>query len=394
MVPQWSDERAIWRLPAWLVMLPVMFGLLAGGAYAQSFETRAEQALLLDAETNTVLFSKNPDQPIPPASLAKMMTMEVVFHALSTGQLSMEDSFLVSENAWRTGGAASGGSTMFAELNSEIALIDLIQGVIVQSANDGCIIIAEGMAGSEANFARLMNARAQEIGLRDSVFANSTGLPHPNQRVTARDLVKLALHIQRTYPEYYGYYSQESFTWNRITQRNRNPLLAMDIGADGMKTGFTEASGYAIVGSVLDGGQRLVLALSGMESERQRAEEARRLLNWGSRGFEPLALFSAGDEIGNVRLYGGARVTVPVETRRDIVLLAPLALQEGLRAEIAFEGPVPVPVDAGAQIATLRVYIGDQLAQETPLHASQSVGPGAIHRRAFDALTELVLGWI
>src|SRR5688572_781109 len=214
-------------------------------AAAQLFETKAKQAFMIDGETGTILFSKEPDALIPPASLAKLMTMEVVFNAIKAGRYTLDDTFQVSEHAWRTGGAGSGGSTMFAELKSTIRLGDLIQGVIVQSANDGCIIIAEGMAGSEENFAILMTERARQIGLERSVFKNSHGLPSEGQVVTARELVELARHIWREYPDFYKYYSQPQFTWNKITQRNRNPLLTMDIGADGMKTGYTEESGYA-----------------------------------------------------------------------------------------------------------------------------------------------------
>ena len=195
-------------------------------------------------------YSKDADKLIPPASLAKLMTMEVVFHALKVGRYTMDDTFAVSKNAWTKGGAKSGGSTMFAKLKSQIRLEDLIQGVIVQSANDACIIIAEGMAGTEENFAALMTERAREIGLTKSVFKNSNGLPAEGQVVTMRELVTLGRHIWQEYPEYYRFYGQREFTWNKITQRNRNPLLEMEIGADGMKTGYTEESGYAIVGSV------------------------------------------------------------------------------------------------------------------------------------------------
>jgi len=230
--------RAFPRAPFWVLLFLISFSV-APAAQAQLYETRADTAFLIDAETGTILFSKEPDKLIPPASLAKLMTMEVVFHALKTGRLTLDDTFLVSENAWRTGGAMSGGSTMFAELGSSIRLEDLIQGVIVQSANDGCIIIAEGMAGSEENFAQFMTERARQIGLENSTFVNSTGLPADGQRVTARELVQLAQHIWAEYPEYYRYYAQPDFTWNNILQRNRNPLLPMNIGADGMKTGFT-----------------------------------------------------------------------------------------------------------------------------------------------------------
>lgn len=376
-----------------LVALAVIVGF-AAPASAQLFETRAKQAVLLDANTGTILFAKNADEQVPPASLAKLMTMEVVFHALKVGRLSMDDEFQVSENAWRTGGAVSGGSTMFAELGSSIRVEDLIQGVIVQSANDGCIIIAEGMAGSEGLFARLMNARAREIGLDNSVFTNSTGLPDPLQKVTMRDLAKLADHIRREYPEYYKYYSQPQFTWNKILQRNRNPLLTMDIGADGMKTGYTEESGYAIVGSINKDGRRLIVAMSGMEDQRARGEEARKLLEWGLRAFEPYLIFKKDEEIGNVRLYGGEQLTVPVTVKEDLSILLPIADRDNMKARVIYTGPIIAPVEEGQEIATLKVWIGDNLSQETPLYAAYSVGLGPIHRRALDALTELAFGWI
>jgi len=376
-----------------LVVLAVTVGI-AAPASAQLFSTRAEQAVLLDANTGTVLFAKNADDQVPPASLAKLMTMEVVFHALKVGRLSMDDEFQVSENAWRTGGAVSGGSTMFAELGSSIRVEDLIQGVIVQSANDGCIIIAEGMAGSEGLFARLMNARAREIGLNNSIFMNSTGLPDPLQKVTMRDLAKLADHIRREYPEYYKYYSQPQFTWNKILQRNRNPLLTMDIGADGMKTGYTEESGYAIVGSINKDGRRLIAAMSGLPDQRARGEEARKLLEWGLRAFEPYQIFEKNEEIGNVRLYGGEQLTVPVTVKEDLSILLQITDRDNMKARIIYTGPIMAPVEEGQEIATLKVWIGDNLSQETPLYAAYSVGLGPIHRRALDALTELAFGWI
>lgn len=377
----------------------ILMGLLiavstVSGASAQLFETRAKQAILVDVNTNSILFSKDADAFVPPASLAKMMTMEVVFNALKAGQLTLDDEFIVSENAWRTGGASSGGSTMFAELNSSIRLEDLIKGVIVQSANDGCIIIAEGMAGSEELFAQLMTERAKKIGLTNSEFYNSTGLPHPDQKVTMRDLVTLTKHLQSEYPVYFRYYSMTSFTWNNITQRNRNPLFAMDIGADGMKTGFTEASGYAIVGSINRNGRRLVVAMSGLESERSRAEEARKMLQWGERAFEPYKIFDAGDVVGQVRLYAGAQLSVGVAPNSELTIMVPLINRDKLKARIVYNGPVSTPLEKGAQIATLKVFIGDQLAQEAPLYATEHVGKGPIHRQALDAITELFLGWI
>lgn len=380
-----------------LKMMALAAALLAAAipsAWAQLFETRAAQALLIDAETGTILFSKDPDKPIPPASLAKLMTIEVVFNAIKTGRLSLDDTFIVSEHAWRTGGAMSGGSTMFAELGSSIRLEDLIQGIIVQSANDGCIIVAEGMAGSEENFAKLMTERARQIGLTTSVFKNPHGLPAEGQFVTVRELVKLAQHIWREYPELYRYYAQREFTWNGILQRNRNPLLAMDIGADGMKTGFTEESGYAIVGSVVRNDRRLFVAMSGMESENQRAEEARRLLDWGMRAFERVDLFDEGETVGVAKVYGGAKPGVELTANGPLAIFVPITNRDRMIARIVYQGPVIAPIEAGAPVGTLRVWIGDTLSQETPLYAGEAIPRGKLHERALDAIEELLIGWM
>lgn len=373
-----------------------IFMLLAmsGAVRAQLFETSAGQAFMIDAETGSILFSKDPDKLIPPASLAKLMTMEVVFNAINSGRLSLDDTFYVSENAWRTGGASSGGSTMFAELKSEIRLEDLIKGVIIQSANDGCIIIAEGMAGSEENFARLMTERARTLGLERSVFKNSTGLPAEGQYVTVRELAKLALHIWRTYPEFYKFYSHTDFTWNKIFQRNRNPLLRMDIGADGLKTGFTEESGYAIVGSVNRDGKRLFVAMSGLASERVRAEEARKILDWGIRAFEKVELYADGEVVGEAATYGGEKSGVAVAAKGPVSILVPITNRDRLIARIVYDGPVEAPVETGTPIGTLKVWIGDTLSQETPLYAAEDVGKGTLTQRALDAVEELMIGWL
>ncbi|MBL0934096.1 MAG: D-alanyl-D-alanine carboxypeptidase [Rhizobiaceae bacterium] len=385
------NERRI--LDAALAALMCVMGLVSS-ASAQLFETRAQQAFMIDADTGTVLFSKDPDALIPPASLAKLMTMEVVFNALKTGRLTLQEEFFVSENAWRTGGAMSGGSTMFAEVRSSISLENLIQGVIVQSANDGCIIIAEGMAGSEENFAQLMTERAREIGMTRSVFKNSTGLPAEGQVVTVRELAMLAHHIWSEYPDYYAYYAQPEFTWNKITQRNRNPLLRMDIGADGMKTGFTEESGYGIVGSVARDDRRLFVALSGMESDAVRAEEARKILDWGMRAFDKYQVFAADEIVGEAKVYGGAKGGVGLRSNGPISLFVPLTNRERLVARIVYDGPVIAPVEEGARVGTLKVWIGDAMSQETPLYAAESVDTGKLHQRALDAIEELAIGWM
>jgi len=365
-----------------------------GEAQAQLFETKAPHAFMIDAETGTILFAKEADTLTPPASLAKLMTMAVVFNAIKSGQYSMDDAFQVSENAWRTGGANSGGSTMFAKLNSSIRIEDLIQGVIVQSANDGCIVLAEGIAGSEGNFAGLMTQRARQLGLEKSTFKNSTGLPAEGQVVTMRELVKLAMHIWRTYPEFYKYYSQPEFTWNGITQRNRNPLLAMDIGADGMKTGYTEESGYGLVGSVARGDKRVFAAMNGMKTDRERAEEARKLLEWGMRAFQKVELFAAGETVGEASVYGGAKGGVALRAQGPIWILVPVGDPDRLSARIVYQGPVLAPVEENTPIGALKVWVGDTLTQETPLFAAESVPEGALHERALDAVGELAIGWL
>lgn len=363
-------------------------------AEAQLFETRAKEAFLMDGQTGTVLFSKNADELVPPASLAKLMTIEVVFHAIKSGRLSLDDMFEVSENAWREGGAASGGSTMFAKVHSTIPLEDLIQGIIVQSANDACITIAEGMAGSEANFARLMTERARQLGLTKSTFDNSTGLPDPKTRVTMRELVLLARHIHDAYPALYHYFAEPSFTWNKIRQRNRNPLLDLGIGVDGLKTGHTDAAGYGIVASMEQGGRRLYLAMSGMSSARERAEESRKMLEWGMRAFEKRPLFADGAVVGDASVYGGETSSLPLKAKGPVDIFVPVGNPDGLKARIVYHWPIMAPVEEGTQIGDLKVFIGDTLSQETPLYAAETVEKGPLYKRALDALQELMLSWL
>lgn len=379
-------------LCALALLLPSIAGVAP--ARAQLFETRAGQAFMIDAETGTILFAKDPDKLIPPASLGKLMTMEVVFHAIKAGRLRLDDTFQISENAWRTGGAPSRTSTMFAELNSSVPLAELIQGAVVISANDACIAIAEGMAGSEENFANLMNERARAIGLTRSVFKNSTGLPAEGQFVTVRELALLAQHIWREYPEFFTYYSQLEYKWNNINQQNRNPLLRMDIGADGMKTGYTEESGFAIVGTASRDGKRSFVAMSGMASDKERAEESRKILDWGMRAFRKMPVFEEGETVGEAKTFGGAKSGVRLVAKGPISLFVPITNRDRLIARIVYEGPVEAPVEEGTQIGRLKVWIGDTVTQETPLYAGESVPLGSLHQRALSAVEELLIGWL
>src|SRR5580658_10351866 len=263
----------------------------AAGTPAGTFQTSVPNAILLDPETNSILFEKSDDQLVEPASLAKLMTLEFVFNQLKQGKLKLDQQFTISENAWRKGGAPSHGSTMFAALHSQVSLDDLIHGIIIDSANDACIAIAEGMAGNETAFGALLTKRAREIGLEKSTFTNAEGFPDPNLRVTAREMAELARHIIQTYPEYFPYFSLREFTWNNIRQQNRNPLLGMGIGADGMKTGETAEAGFNLVGSATQDNFHLIVVITGAKSDKERGEEARKLLDFGFHGFEARVLF-------------------------------------------------------------------------------------------------------
>jgi D-alanyl-D-alanine carboxypeptidase (penicillin-binding protein 5/6) len=373
-------------------LLLTAFCLSLMPAAAQSFDTQAKQAVVMDYDTASVLYQKNADQLMPPASMAKLMTMEVVFDALKSGQLTLDSTFTISEDAWRRGGSGSGGSAMFAKLNSDVRLEDLIRGVIVQSGNDASIAIAEGMAGSEVAFAGLMNQRARRIGLKASQFRNSTGLPDPDQNVTARELALLGRHIIRTYPDMYKIYSEESFTWNNITQRNRNPVLGRVEGADGLKTGFTSASGYGLVASAVQDGRRVIIVLNGMESARQRQAEAVKMLRWSFRAFRSIDLFDTGEVVGEATMYGGERSGVPLRAEGPLRIFVPVGFRDLLRAEIVFDGPIPAPVQEGTRLATLEVSVDGKVTQQTPLYAAQDVGVGSVFQRSIDAVQELLVG--
>jgi serine-type D-Ala-D-Ala carboxypeptidase (penicillin-binding protein 5/6) len=353
----------------------------------------APHAILIEAKSGSVLYEKDSDKLIFPASLGKLMTAEYVFHLLKTGKINLTDEYNVSEHAWRTGGAPSHGSTMFAALHSKVPVDALIHGMIIQSANDGAIILAEGIAGTERDFADQLTKRAREIGMPKSTFTNSNGLPDPGEQVTTRELGMLARRIILDYPEFYSIFGQPDFTWNKIHQQNRNPLLGSVTGADGLKTGFTKEAGYGLVGSAVDNGMRLIVVVNGEKTAVDRAREAKKLLEYGFRNFEERSLFAEGETLGAAKVYGGANGSVPLKANvGEVKIMVPKSGGEHLSARIVYQGPVPAPVKEGTSVGMLKVWRGESVVLETPVHAADNVGKGGLTQRAMDALTESVIG--
>ena len=357
-----------------------------------SFQTSVPAAILMDPDSDSILYEKNGDQLVAPASLAKLMTLEFLFNEIKQGRVKLEDEFTISDNAWRKGGAPSRGSTMYAAIHSRVKVEDLVRGIIVDSANDACIAVAEALAGNESAFAAMLNKRAGEIGLVKSTFTNSTGYSDPKLRITVREIAELARRIMQVYPEFYPYFSQRDFTWNKIRQQNRNPLLAMNIGADGLKTGETSEAGFNLVGSAVDNGFRLIIVVTGARSEKERAEEARKLIEWGFHGFESRLLFAEGQTIGEAKVFGGDTSYVPLVGPGIVRVMIPRNASERLLARVVYTGPVPAPIHKGQVIGKLKVWRGDALALELPLRAAEDVGIGSMTQRAMDAATELIIG--
>jgi serine-type D-Ala-D-Ala carboxypeptidase (penicillin-binding protein 5/6) len=361
-------------------------------AFAQTFQTSAPHAILIDSATQSVLFEKDADTLVVPASTAKIMTAEIVFHEITLGHLKLDDQFSVSETAWRYGGAPSRGSSMFAAPNSSIRVEDLIRGLVIVSGNDAAIALAEGIAGSEGAFATLMTKRARELGLEHSTFTNAWGRGDPEQKVSPREMVALANHVILTYPELYKYFGEKDFTWNKIKQANRNPLLTMDLGADGLKTGNIDESGYGLVGSAVQNGQRLILALYGCRTAKERVEEARKIFLWGFRSFDSRTIFQAGETIGGAKVYGGNASEVPLIADKEVTILVPRTATGKFAGRIVYTGPLIAPVEAGREVARLKIFRGTEQILDLPLKTAAAVEPGALPRRAMDAGFEYATG--
>ena len=362
---------------------------------AQTFQTTAPIAALIDFETGAVLFEKNANEPMAPGATVKLMTAEVVFHEIEEGRLHLDDAFEVSENAWRNGGAHSHGTATFLDIHSRVRVEDLLRGLIVQSGNDAAMTLAEGIAGTEDNFANLMNKRAGELGLSHSTFANPRGTKgDPRQKTTAHDMAQLAGHIIRDDAAFYHYFGEKEFTWNKIRQLNRDPLLSMDLGADGLMIEDTPEDGFGLVGSATQNDQRLIVVVNGLKTAADRAEEARKLLNWGFRSFDPRVIFQPGDTVGAASVYGGAQSEVPLVCETPVKVFLTRGAQERLTAKIVYVGPLVAPIAAGVEVARLKVWRGSTLALDMPLKTKDAVALGGLSSRALDAGVEFAVDMI
>jgi D-alanyl-D-alanine carboxypeptidase (penicillin-binding protein 5/6) len=358
-----------------------------GAAVPAEFETAAKQVVILDYATGAELFAKNADEIMEPASMTKMMTVYMIFERLKNGSLSLTDTFLVSENAWR-----KQGSKMFVPVGGKIGVEDLIRGIVVQSGNDASIVVAEGLAGSEEAFAQQMTEKARELGMMNTVFKNASGWPDPGHHTTARDLAILAAATIRNFPKYYAYYAEESFIYNKIKQGNRNPLLYKNTGADGLKTGHTEAAGYGLTASAQRGDMRLVLVAHGMGSMRERAAESNRLLDWAFREFHSYPLFKGGEKVADAPVWLGDAETVPLALEQDLTAVFKRSSRKEMKVTVTMEEPVAAPIKKGAPVGKLVVTAPDMKPIERPLLAAADVGPLGMVGRFKAAIGYLVWG--
>ena len=370
----------------WLTLVSLLTTLAVAGP-ALAFETPARQAILIEQTTGTVLLEKDADSPVPPASMGKLMTVNMVLERLAEGSLALDDTFPVSERAWRMG-----GSKMFVSVNTRVSVADLLRGIIVQSGNDACVVIAEGLASTEEAFAAEMTIRGREIGLLDSTFKNASGWPEPGHVMSARDIATLSARIIESFPEHYAMFSEKNFTYNDIRQGNRNPLLYKELGADGLKTGHTEAAGYSLAGSAVRNGRRLTLVITGLDAVNARAREAERMLDWGFREFANYALFEAGETVAEADVWLGRAATVPLVIERALVVTMARKARRGMTASVRFDGPIPAPIAKGSPVGTLVIETPENEAIEIALAAGQDVPRLGAFGRLGAALNHLLWG--
>jgi serine-type D-Ala-D-Ala carboxypeptidase (penicillin-binding protein 5/6) len=357
---------------------------------------KSTRVILMDADSGAVLYQKNADELVAPASMSKIMLLLMVFMALKSGELKLDAEFLMSLNAWRTGGAPSRTSSMFVPLGKTATVDELIKGIIVQSGNDAAICIAENMKGSEAMFAEWMTREARRLGLKKSVFKNATGLHHPEHLMTMREIAMLARHIIREYPEYYQLFAQKEFQYRRHKFINRNPLLGVVPGVDGLKTGYLEVSGYSLVASAKQDNRRLIIAISGAESQADRRDDGKRLLEWGFKNYSEAKLFEAGEVVGHARIWGGERMYMPLVGGNGgvSVVLPRVPTNPKVTARIHYTGPLKPPLKKGQQVAILRVTTNTDATSDVPLYAAEDVGRAGFMWRGLDSLLYLATRWI
>jgi D-alanyl-D-alanine carboxypeptidase (penicillin-binding protein 5/6) len=360
-----------------MLFRPLVAGLVASLALAPltatAFETAAREAIVIDDGTGMVLFEKNPDQPIPPASMSKLMTLYMLFEALRDGRVTMDTTFRVSPRA-----QSMEGSRMFVEAGTEVPVEALIHGIIVQSGNDACVVVAEGLAGSEKVFAQQMTRRARELGMTNSAFTNASGLPEPGHHMSPRDLAVLSRRIIDDFPDYYAFFKETEFTWNGITQPNRNPLLKLGIGADGLKTGHTAEAGYGLVGSAVQNGQRVIFMVGGLRSERERAAETEAIVNWAYGAFDTVRFFDVGEEVTRADVWLGAAETVPLVAPDTLQMLVPREDRSGMKARVVYDGPIEAPIAAGQKLAALLVDVPGKETVRFDLVAGSDVPRGGL----------------
>lgn len=369
------------------LLFAIILLLSAGHAQAQEFETLAKQAIVIDVSTGAVLLDKNAGDRMPTASMSKVMTMYMVFEALKQGRVSLTDEFTISEKAWRME-----GSKMFIRVDTQVKVEDLVRGVIIQSGNDAAVALAEGIGGSEEAFVDAMNQRAKEIGLTGSHFMNATGWPDPDHYSTPRDLAILAHRIMIDFPEYYHYFAEKEFVYNKIKQPNRDPLLGRVSGADGLKTGHTEEAGYGLIGSAMRNGRRLIMVLNGMSSEKERADEGARVLEWGFRDFESLKIVSAGQFIDEAPVWLGEQELVPLIAENDVTVVIPRNKRNQIGFSASYLSPLSSPIKKGEQLGKLKITVPGQQPVEVNLQAGADVERKGMFGRARARLEYLLSG--
>ena len=373
--------------------LAAAFALAAASPALAQIETQARQAFIVDMKTGAVLLEKNADEVMPPSSMSKMMTAHMLFEKLQKGEVKLTDEFPVSERAWRIQ-----GSKMFVPLNGKVKVEDLIRGIVIQSGNDACIVVAEALAGSEEAFAEQMTKRARELGLTKTVFKNASGWPHPEHVTTARELALIAKHTIESFPEYYKYYSEINFTYNGIKQGNRNPLLYKQTGSDGLKTGHTEAGGYGLTASVKRGDRRIIMVVNGImvpnspAGLRARAQETEGLIEWAFREFENYSLFRSGEAVQSAGVWLGDAKNVPMVAGDDLVVTLPRKARQGMKVTAVYQEPIPAPIQKGQQIGKLVIAAPGVQTRELPLIAGESVGQLGPAGRITAAVSYLLFG--